>query len=71
MIWFLILCYFVCSYDHKVLCKEVFRVLKPGARFVGFDWQMTERFDEKNSEHRHIRLLLEKGVGVPRLVSKR
>jgi ubiquinone/menaquinone biosynthesis C-methylase UbiE len=24
-----------CTFDHKVLCKEVFRVLKPGARFAG------------------------------------
>lgn len=58
-----------CTYDHKVLCKEVFRVLKPGARFTGFDWQMTDKFDESNAEHREIRYLLELGVGVPRLVT--
>jgi sterol 24-C-methyltransferase len=51
-----------------VLCKEVFRVLRPGARFTGFDWQMTDKFDESNSEHCEIRYLLEKGVGVPRLM---
>lgn len=32
-----------CTYDHKVLCKEVFRVLKPGARFVAYDWGMTDK----------------------------
>jgi hypothetical protein len=32
-----------CTFDHKVLCREVFRVLKPGARFTGFDWQMTDK----------------------------
>ena len=47
-----------CTYDHKVLCKEVFRVLKPGAKFCGFDWQMTDKFDESNKEHRKIRYLL-------------
>ncbi len=39
-----------CTFDHKVLCREVFRVLKPGARFTGFDWQMTDkvqRLDER------------------------
>lgn len=58
-----------CTYDHRVLCKEVFRVLKPGARFTGFDWQMTDKFDEKNALHRKIRHWLELGVGVPRLVN--
>lgn len=58
-----------CTYDHKVLCREVYRVLKPGGRFTGFDWQMTDKFDESNLEHRQIRYLLELGVGVPRLVT--
>lgn len=57
-----------CTHDHKVLCAEVFRVLKPGACYTGFDWQMTDKFDETNAEHRRVRFLLEKGVGVPRLV---
>ncbi len=57
-----------CTYDHKVLCREVFRVLKPGALYTGFDWQMTDKFDESNSEHRRVRRILELGVGVPRLV---
>jgi len=27
------------SPDYKMLCREVFRVLKPGARFTGFNWE--------------------------------
>ncbi len=38
----------VIAWRVAVLCKEVFRVLKPGARFTGFDWQMTDKFDESN-----------------------
>lgn len=58
-----------CTFDHRVLFKEVFRCLKPGGRFTGFDWQMTDKFDETNAHHRKIRFLLELGVGVPRLVT--
>jgi sterol 24-C-methyltransferase len=56
------------SPDYKMLCKEVFRVLKPGARFTGFNWELTENYDQNNPEHRRIRHLIEYGVGVCGLV---
>lgn len=56
------------SPDYNKLCKEVFRVLKPGAKFTGFNWDLTEKFDENNPEHRHIRLMIERGVGMPQMV---
>jgi sterol 24-C-methyltransferase len=56
------------SPDYEQLCQEVFRVLKPGARFTGFNWELTEKYDPSNPEHRRIRHLIEYGVGVCGLV---
>lgn len=56
------------SPDYKMLCREVFRVLKPGARFTGFNWELTEKYDPDDPNHRRIRHLIEYGVGVCGLV---
>ncbi|CAN8096348.1 unnamed protein product [Discula destructiva] len=40
--------------DHKALFKEVFRVLKPGARFSSLDWVKYPAFDENNPEHAEL-----------------
>ena len=56
------------SPDYRVLCKEVFRVLKPGARFTGFNWELTDKYDQNNPVHRRIRHQIEYGVGLCRLV---
>ncbi len=56
------------SPDYERLCREVFRVLKPGGKFTGFNWEMTERFDPENPEHRRVRHLIEYGLGVCRMV---
>lgn len=37
--------------DHKALFREVFRVLKPGARFSSLDWVKYPAYDETNPEH--------------------
>lgn len=34
--------------------KEVFRVLKPGAKFVSYEWVTLPAFDPKNEEHNYI-----------------
>ena len=39
-----------------------------GARFTGFNWELTEKYDEDNPEHRRIRHKIEYGVGVCQLV---
>jgi sterol 24-C-methyltransferase len=44
--------------------EQIFRVLKPGGRFGVYEWVMTDRFDENNSEHRAVRLGIERGNGI-------
>lgn len=55
------------SYDKTKTYKELFRVLKPGARFVCYEWLLTDKYDHSNDEHRQIRHLIEKGNGLPDL----
>lgn len=40
--------------DHKALFKEVFRVLKPGARFSSLDYVKYPAYDETNPEHAEL-----------------
>lgn len=58
--------------DHKALFKEVYRVLKPGARFSSLDWVKYPAYDESNPEHvelmRRVKPLIG-AVGTPTPVS--
>lgn len=47
---------------------EVFKVLKPGARFAVYEMVMTDDYDHGNPEHRRLRYGLEKGIGMTNLV---
>ncbi|CAF1093334.1 unnamed protein product [Rotaria sp. Silwood1] len=50
----------VCHAPDKAKCfAEVFRVLKPGGSFVGYDWCITDKYDDKNREHIGIKHLIE------------
>jgi len=49
--------------------KNIYRILKPGALFGGYEWVMTDRYDPKNSEHVRIRRQVEMGSGIPELIS--
>lgn len=40
--------------DLKALFKEVFRILKPGARFSSLDWVKYPAYDENNPEHAEL-----------------
>ncbi len=45
--------------------QEVFRVLRPGACFAGYEWCLTENFDPQNAEHLRIKKDIETGDGLP------
>jgi len=47
---------------------EVYRVLKPGAYFAGYEWVMTDRYDPNNVDHVRIKEGIEVGNGLPTLV---
>lgn len=51
--------------------SEIFRVLKPGRCFAGYEWCMTDNYDPKNEEHRRVKLGIEEGDGIPDLATTR
>lgn len=48
---------------------EVFRVLKPGGTFGGYDWCITDKYDNQNRDHIETKRLIEEGDGLPELKS--
>lgn len=57
------------SPDKLKTYAEAFRVLKPGARFCGYEWCTTPAYDASNEEHRRIRYGIEIGNGLPDTMS--
>ncbi|KAF6005003.1 Delta(24)-sterol C-methyltransferase [Cyanidiococcus yangmingshanensis] len=56
------------SPDKRKTYSEVFRVLKPGTRFVGYEWALTNRYDASNAEHEQLKFGIEIGNGIPDLM---
>ena len=54
--------------DKTTVFREIFRVLRPGACFVGCDWCLTEDFDPGNAEHLRIKKDIMMGNGLPDIV---
>jgi sterol 24-C-methyltransferase len=54
--------------DRRGPFSEIFRTLKPGALFAGYDWVMTSRYIAGDAEHERIKLGVEKGNGLPPMV---
>ncbi len=55
-----------CHAPDKVrLFKELFRVMKPGAEFAGYEWCLTDRFNPKDMEHQAIKKGIEEGDALP------
>ena len=55
--------------DKTAAYKEVYRILRPGACFIGSEWCITESFDSKNPEHLRIKKDIETGNGLPDIAS--
>lgn len=51
--------------DKTAVFQEVFRVLRPGGGFAGYDWCLTDSFDPLNADHMRIKNDIMKGNGLP------
>jgi len=51
--------------DKTAAFREIFRVLRPGACFAGYEWCLTEIHDPRNEEHLRIKKEIETGNALP------
>lgn len=59
-----------CHAPDKAKCfAQMFKVLKPGAMFAGYEWVMTPKYDAKNDEHRLVKHMIEHGDALPDLAT--
>jgi len=57
-----------CHAPDRVGCfSQMFKVLKEGGVFAGYEWVMTPKYDPKNEEHRRVKHMVEHGDGLPDL----
>ena len=55
--------------DKAAAYAEMFRVLRPGAVFAGYDWCMTPLYDGGNPEHRELKEVNEYILALPEIAS--
>jgi sterol 24-C-methyltransferase len=51
--------------DKTRLFREIFRVMKPGSQFAGYEWCLTPLYDPGNPEHRDMKKDIEEGTSLP------
>ncbi len=51
--------------DKLALFRELFRIMKPGAQFAGYEWCLTDQYRADDAEHRAIKKAIELGNGLP------
>ena len=55
--------------ERRDVFREVHRVLRPGALFAGYEWCLTDRYQDQNPAHHAARRGIEKGNSLPELVT--
>jgi len=61
-----------CHAPDKVGCySQMFKVLRPGGLFAGYEWCMTDKYDSSDATHRDIKHKIEHGDSLPDLVHPR
>ena len=55
--------------DKAAAYAEIFRVLRPGALFAGYEWCVTALYDDGNPEHRDLKRRIEYGNGISGIAS--
>ncbi len=55
--------------DKTELYREIFRVLRPGARFASSEWCLTDGFDAGNAKHQQIKNAIMIGNSLPDILS--
>lgn len=51
--------------DATEVYREIYRVLKPGGVFAGYEWCLTSTFNKHDKRHRRIKAEIELGNGIP------
>lgn len=55
-----------CHAPDRVGCfSEIFRSIKPGGMFAGYEWAMTDKYDPTNPVHKEIKTGIEVGNALP------
>ncbi len=56
--------------DKVAAYREVFRILKPGGVFGGYEWCVTDRFDPSNPQHLQIKEDIMRGDALPDIATE-
>lgn len=55
--------------DKTAVFRQIFNAIKPGSCFAGYEWCLTNRYDERDPNHRRLKSGIEIGNGLPDLAT--